>query len=138
MTDALLLRANGYGRNEDKAISYNIANGWTGPWCVDIRRVSRTPWMVIYRKELPQVIATIDMEYTRHINIRGMLRFLHFRQVMTVPADLRYDCSPWDKKQRNPVRYDTLESVLPSDMDIDWLELLPLREWQLSYTEEQS
>lgn len=130
MTNALAVRADSYGKNLDINRQLNAQWQGTGPWKVNPKRLWKERcWVVVYRGEYPDVIATLDRPERDPTRRHGGDRhFLKFRQALSVHDDLRFDCKPWGEP-RNPILYTTLEEILPDDMEEEYLELLNVQDW---------
>ena len=60
MTDVLAIRTDGFTKNLDKTRIDNAKTMSTGPWNVNPKRLIETEaWIVLYRNNYPDVIATI-------------------------------------------------------------------------------
>ena len=129
MTNVLAIRTDGYSKNLDKTRIDNAKMMSTGPWNVNPKRlIDNQCWIVLYRDNYPDVIATIRKPWwVEPINNRYLIQ-LHFNYATTVRDDLRYDCEPWNGK-RNPMYYTTFEKIFPNDMHEDYLEMNPAPEW---------
>jgi len=129
MTNVLAIRTDGFTKNLDKTRIDNAIAMATGPWNVNPKRLIDTEaWIVLYRNNYPDVIATIRKPWwVETTNSRYNIQ-LHFNYVTTVRDNLRYDCKPWDSR-RNPLHYTTFQDIFPDDMHEDYLEMTYVTEW---------
>ena len=127
MTNVLAIRTDGFTKNLDKTRIDNAKWKATGPWNVNPKRLikNQVTWIVLYRNNYPDVIATIADPW---VPFRKRKTQLHFNYVTTVRDDLRYDCKPWDSR-RNPLHYTTFQDIFPDDMHEDYLEMTYVTEW---------
>jgi hypothetical protein len=131
MTNVLAIRADKSAGNVDYTRDYNAVKQSTGPWKVNPKRlITDKCWVVLYRDDYPDVIATIEMpRFELGLGLRGGDGyFLDFKLATTVPNDLRFDCMPWGKR-RNSLYYTTLDAIFPEDMEEDYLEMLKVEDW---------
>ena len=131
--NVLAIRADGVTDNVDYSRQDNANFKTTGPWKLNLKRAIRDKcWVVLYRNDYPDVIATVERprlnKGDRSGNNIGNGYFLDFKLATTVPTDLRYDCKPWGYR-RNPLYYTTLDEIFPDDMEEDYLELLKVEDW---------
>jgi hypothetical protein len=62
MTNVLAIRADKSAGNLDYTRDYNAVKQSTGPWKVNPKRlITDKCWVVLYRDDYPDVIATIEM-----------------------------------------------------------------------------
>ena len=130
MTDVLAIRTDGFTKNLDRTRIDNAKWKATGPWKVDPKRLikNQITWIVLYRNNYPDVIATITDPWVPFRTNRKYKINLHFNYVTTVRDDLRYDCKPWGDR-RNPLHYTTFQDIFPDDMHEDYLEMTYVTEW---------
>ena len=129
--NVLAIRADGVTDNVDYSRQDNANFKTTGPWKLNLKRMIRDKcWVVLYRDNYPDVIATVERPRLNKGVIPSSSNgyFLDFKLATTVPNDLRFDCKPWGYR-RNPLYYTTLDAIFPDDMEEDYLEMLKVQDW---------